>query len=149
MAVRCSVFDVECSMFDFGPVTSNNERTSFAVAVRVLEIKQLMAGGDITTAIAVGQDAGGNEQAGGEHGGFVGFAIAIGVFEHNDGIRGGLAGFDLRIDFRAGDPQPAARVPVDFNRLVQLRVFGPEIDLEPVGDFEGGDGGSSMFGVRR
>src|SRR5207247_5910790 len=88
-----------------GAKTGKNDAllVRFAIAVCVLEIQQLMAGGDVTTLIAVGQDAGGNEQAVGEHGGFVGFAVAIGVFEHNDGIGGGLARLDLRIHLGTGD----------------------------------------------
>ena len=111
-----------------------------AVAVGVFEIKQLMAGSDVTTAVAVRQHAGGNEEALGEHGGFVGLAIAVPVLEDNDGIGGRLAGFDLRINLRTGDPETALRIPVDFNRFVQLRVLGPEIDLETVGHIEGRQG---------
>src|SRR5205814_8714948 len=106
-----------------------------AIAIGVLEIKQLVAGGDVTSAVAVGQNADGNEQTVGEHGGFVGLAVAVGVFEHDDRIGGGLAGFDLRIDFRTGDPEPALGVPVHLNRLVQLRVFGPATGVETIGAF--------------
>src|SRR2546423_13814171 len=104
-----------------------------AIAIGVLEIKQLVAGGDVTSAVAVGQNAGGNEQTVGEHGGFVGLVVAVGVFEHDNGIGGGLAGFDLRIDFRAGDPEPALGVPADFNRLGALPVLRPATGLGSIG----------------
>src|SRR5439155_22022808 len=61
----------------FGAETGKNDAflARFAISVRVREIKQLMAGGDVTTAVAVRQDTRGNEQAVGEHGGLVGFAV--------------------------------------------------------------------------
>src|SRR5207237_2099124 len=97
-----------------------------------------MTGGQVAAAVAVRQHAGGNEQTVGEHGRSVGPAVVVRVFEDNDPVRGGLAGLDLGVHFGAGDPEAAARVPIDFNRLVQLRVFGPEIHLEALSDVEGG-----------
>ena len=106
-----------------------------AVAVGVLQVQQLGALRDIHAAVA-GREAGGDEHVLGEDGGFVGFARALGVFEDDDFVVRGLAGFDLRIDLAAGDPEAALRVEVDLDGLGKVRVLGPERDLETIGHGE-------------
>ncbi len=111
-----------------------------AITVGVGEVEQLMAGGDIDPAAVVGQDTGGNEDAFSKHGGLVGLAIAIGVFHHDHGVLGFLAGSDLGIDAGAGDPEASLVIPVHLDRFVELGIFGPERDFEPFSNGEGGDG---------
>ena len=132
---------VQIVMRVLGAETGQNDASlvRLAVPVSVLEIKQLMAGSDVTTPLAIGQHAGGNQKTVGEHRRFVRLAVPVGVFENDNGIGGGLAGFDLGIDLGTGHPQSALGVPVDFDRLVQLGVFRPQTHLEAIGDFEAGD----------
>ena len=101
-------------------------------------MEELGALRDVHAAIA-GGDAGGDEKIVGKDGGFVGAAGAGGVFEDDDLVGSGLAGLDLRINFGAGDPEPAGRVEVHVDRFVEKRIFGPECDFEGVVDGEGRD----------
>ena len=107
----------------------------FAVAARVCKVQQLRALRDVTAAVAR-LDARGNQQAFREHRGLVRAARAGGVFEHDDFVGGGLAGFDLRIHFRTRDPEPALRIEVHLDGFFEQRILGPERDFESVGDRE-------------
>ena len=75
----------------------------FAVAVRIFEKYDLGAVGDIRAAVA-GFDTRGNQQPAGEDRRFVGFAVAIAVFEHQHLVIGLLTGFDMGINLAAGHP---------------------------------------------
>jgi hypothetical protein len=98
-------------------------------------VDQLRAVGDVRPAVAR-LDAGGDQEAVGEHGGLVGLAVAGGVFEDDDLVVGLLAGLDLRVGLARGDPEPALRVEVHLDRLGQQRVGGEEVHLEPFGEDE-------------
>ena len=104
----------------------------FAVAVGVPQVNEVGAVGDVRAAIAR-RDAGGDQQAVGEHRRLVGLAVVIGVFEHEDLVRRGLTRLDLRIDFAGGDPEPSLGVEVHLDRLRHHRIGGPEVDFEAIG----------------
>ena len=106
-----------------------------AVAVGVLEVEQLGAVGDVRTAVAR-LDAGGDQQAAGEDRGLVGPAVAVAVLDDEDLVVGDLPRLDLRIDLRAGDPEPAGGVEVHLDRLGDDRVGREQVDLEAVGHDE-------------
>ena len=72
---------------------------------------------------------------------FVGFAIAVGVFENHDFIIGLLTGIDVRIRRRAGNPHAAFGIPthLDGTRdLGELFFAGKEVDFKTRIDIEGG-----------
>lgn len=84
------------------------------VSVGVLIEKDV--GGLRDVAAAIGElDAGGEVEAVGEDGGFVGFAVTVGVFEDDDFVVGLLPGFELGVGPGAGDPEAAAGVPLHVN----------------------------------
>ena len=83
-----------------------------------------------------GCHARGDEQVAGERRGFVGFAIAVGVFEDHDFVVGMRAGGDHRIDGRAGDPQATCGVPIHADGLREQRRLGPEREFHSIGDGE-------------
>src|SRR5262245_6575826 len=87
----------------------NPPLVGLAIAVRVTQMNQLRRVADVTSAVAQ-FEAGRNKKAVGEHGGFVGAPVAVGVLENHDLVIGHLAGFELRIDGAADDPQSSARV---------------------------------------
>ena len=130
-AVRAPTERVEIVVRVLGAEAGEDDaaHVGLAVAVGVLQVQQLGALRDIHAAVA-GREAGGDEHVLGEDGGFVGFARALGVFEDDDFVVRGLAGFDLRIDLAAGDPEAALRVEVDLDGLGEVRVLSPERDFE-------------------
>ncbi len=93
------------------------------------QVQQLGAVGNVDAAVT-GLQPGWNNQAVGKNGDFIGFADALGVFEHDDLVVRLFARLDLRIGLTADDPEPAAGVKVHLNRLGQQRVRGKEIDFE-------------------
>ena len=98
-------------------------------------MNDLGAVGDVRPAVA-GRNGHRDQQVVGEDGGFVGPAGALGVFQDDDLVIGGLARLDLRIGFGGRHPQPARGVPVHLDRLLDHRLGGKEIDLPAVGELE-------------
>ena len=78
-----------------------------AVAVAVREVDQLRAFDDVQPAAGLDRgelEAQGHGEPFGEAPGLVGPAIAVGILEHEDEILAVLAGLELRVGGRAGDP---------------------------------------------
>ncbi len=123
----------------------------FAIAVGIGEVPDVGdAKGDASRMVlrfVPREDAGGDVEAVGEVGDFIGLAIAVGVFEDFDGVatvfnvgalRVGPAGFvgAVRVFDGGGDPQTTARVEGEVDRFVDHWLAGEELDLEAVGDLE-------------
>ena len=120
-----------------GAETGEHDLGLVGLAARLarLEVDQLGAVGDIGAAVARGH-AGRDQQAVGEDGGLVGFAVAVGVLKDDDLVVGLLARLDLRVDLAGGDPKPALRVEVHLDRLGEQRVGRVQRDLEALRDDE-------------
>src|SRR4051812_32392748 len=74
---------------------------------------------------------------------FVSFAVAVGVFENEDGVAGARRGRALGIAGPDADPQAAFGVPVHLHRLDQfgpLLFAGEEIYFRVLGWLHFGDG---------
>ena len=108
---------------------------SFAVAIRIFKKKQISTLGHIDAAVA-GLQAGRYEEVLSEEGNFIGASLPGSVLEDNNFIGGRLAGFDLGVDRRAGDPQPSAGVKIHMDRFIEQRILGPKRDFEALGDLE-------------
>src|SRR5688500_5551157 len=72
----------------------------------------------------------GNKKVVGKDDGFVGAAVAVGVFEDHNLVLRFLAWFNMRIGGAGGEPEPACGIPVHLNRLADNRVGGKQVDLE-------------------
>jgi hypothetical protein len=94
-----------------------------------------------------GEDAGGDVEFVGEVGDFVGFAIAVRVFEDLDSIAAVFDAGALRIGPAAfvggvgildggGDPQTSTGIEGHVDGLVDLRLAGEELDFEAWRDVE-------------
>ena len=118
------------------------------VAVGVLEEQQLGAVTDVAAALHH-FESGRNHQAVGEHRRLVRASVVIRVFEDEHLVVGLLARLDLRIDRAADDPEPPTCIEADLNRLHHaVRFAGEEVDLEAVGELEGGKFGFRGIGLR-
>ena len=106
-----------------------------AIAVGIFEVKQLSTMTDVAAAVPR-LNASRDEQAIGKDARFLGVAVAVGVFQNDDFVVGNLAGFDLGIDFAAGDPQAALAVEVHLDRLGEKRVLRKQIDFEAGAEVE-------------
>ena len=60
----------------------------------------------------------------------------VAVLDDQDLVIGDRAGLDLRVDLRAGDPEPARGVEIHLQRLGDQGVGREQVDLETVGDRE-------------
>ena len=105
------------------------------VAVGVLEMQQLRALADITSAIAR-LNGGWNKQAFGKDLRLVRAPIAGGVLQHHDFVIGHLAGLHLRINLRGRYPKAALRIEIHLDRLGQRRVLGEEGNLHTFSGIE-------------
>ena len=63
---------------------------------------------------------------------FVCLAIAIRVLQHHHEVLGLLARLDVRIRRARHHPQPALRVPVHLHRLLDHRLRGKQVHLQPL-----------------
>lgn len=80
-----------------------------------------------------------------EHGGPIGLAVMVGVFEDDDAIAGCFARADLGIAGGGGDPESTVAVEADLGGLNHAVGFaGEEADGVAIGRFQGGQffGGS-------
>ena len=59
----------------------------------------------------------------GENRGFVGTAVAIGVFENDELVVGNLAGLELGVSQGAQDPEPAAGIPLHRDGIGDAECF--------------------------
>ena len=108
------------------------------VAVGVLQEREVRLLGDIHAAVTE-LERQRDVQVVGEHGRFVGPAVAVGVFENDQLVVRLVAGIDVRIRRRATDPQPAARIPTHLNRIGDVgKLFfaGEQVHLESRIDLE-------------
>lgn len=121
-----SVLGAEAREDDFARVCD-------VVSVGVLHIKKFGGVGDIG-AVSSGENSGGDEQAVGEDGGFIGAAVAVGVLENDNFVIGDFARFELGIDAAGGDPQAASGVPVRLDRFGDIGIGREELDLEAFSD---------------
>ncbi|MDB6125293.1 MAG: hypothetical protein JWQ71_4286 [Pedosphaera sp.] len=119
-----------------------------AIAIGVLEMKEFGALADIDAAIAR-FDAGGDEQAIGEDGGFIDFAHALGVFENENLVVGFVPRFDLGINRGADNPETSKGIEVHLNGLGEQRAFGVKADFKSGSDFEFRQGLRSGIGGGR
>ena len=96
--------------------------------------------GAVNAAGAIEDEGEGDVEVIGPGGAFVGFAVLVGVFENDDFIARFLAGIDVGISDRGGDPEAAVLVPTHRDGAGHFgEVFfgGEAVDLEAGIDFEG------------
>src|SRR5690606_24764432 len=106
-----------------------------AVAVRVLEIEQLVGIAHVEAAVADG-DTGRHLEPLGEDDGRIGAAVAVAVLQHVDLVVGYLTRLRLRVCSRADDPEAPALVPRHPHGLPDHGLGGEEVDFEAVGHLE-------------
>ena len=129
------------------PAQHHASLVRFSIAVGILQEQQFGAVTDIRAAIAQ-FDPGWNHQAVGKDGGPVAPPVAIGVFKDEHLVVRRLSRFDLWIDRAADDPQSPTLVEANLDRFHDTVLFrGEEIDLEAVGDLEGGQFGGGILRV--
>ncbi len=114
----------------------------FQVAIGILEEKHLGRVRHICAAIAW-NDRRGDVEVLGENRGFVGLAVAIGIFENHDLILRLFTWLDMRISGAADDPKAALSIPVHLHWLLQERVASVKADFHAFGHDE-----ACLFSVR-
>ena len=109
-----------------------------AVPVSVAEMKEFFPVGDIGTPASIGQDPSRDDELIVIDGGLVCRTVSVRVLQDQDPVAGILVHVQLRIGLTAGDPEPSLAVEGDLGGLRQQGVSSPQVDLEALGDLEGG-----------
>ena len=107
---------------DFFPV-------GFVVAVLVFQ-KQKVRGLGHDDAVVPESERGRNIEAFGKDSDFVGFAVSIGVLENLDGVVAGAVANVIWIINRLGDPEAAAFVPGEIDRIHDHGIGREEFESE-------------------
>ena len=112
----------------------------FAVAIGVGEVGEVGFFGAIDTAIAIEHEGERNVEVIGPSGAFVGFAVLVCVFEDDDFIARLLAGVNVGIGNRGGNPKAAVFVPAHLDgagHFGEVFLGGEAVDFETGVDLEG------------
>ena len=106
------------------------------VAVMIGQKQQFRGAANISAALDR-HDRMRHQQPFGEYGRLVGSAVMVRIFQNHDTVVRLATRLDVWIGRTGRNPRPAARVPVQIDRVGDHRVFGEQVDLEPVGHGKG------------
>ena len=108
------------------------------VAIGIAKPEKLAGLGDDDAILVEGESVG-ELEAFRKDGALVGLAVAVGVFEDEDGVVGEVAGKGEGVACKTVDPQAAAGVELDLEGIDEFGEFfagSEKVDLEAVGNLE-------------